>query len=130
MATSGKASKETIKAAKVSIKSTKVPQKISDFPPFTMLPGRVMRGNQQHIPEPKTEEQRKIYESQVLILVTVYGKTNALLVPLPDLNTDPNKLRDFFPTYQKCKPIELSKKHRASTTEEPQSSTDEPIDLR
>lgn len=76
-----------------------------------------MRGNQQYIPEPMTEEQRKIYESQVLIPVTVYGKTNALLGPFPDLNTDPSKLMDFFPTYHKCKPIGQTKKLRASTTE-------------
>lgn len=89
-----------------------------------------MRGNQQHIPEPKTKEQRKIYESQALIPVTVSRKTNALLGPLPNLNTEPRKLRDFFPTYHKCKPIGQSKKLKASTTEEPQSSTNEPIDLR
>lgn len=108
----------------------KVPQKISDFPPFATLPGPVMRGNQQHIPELKTEEQRKIYESQVLILVTISGKTNALLGPLLDLNIDPSKLRDFFPSYHKYKPIGQSKKLRANTTEEPQSSTNEPIYLR
>ncbi|KAI5396598.1 hypothetical protein KIW84_062704 [Lathyrus oleraceus] len=129
MATSSKASKETTKAAKVSIKSTKVPKKISNLPPFATLPGPVMRGNQQYIPEPRTEEQQKTYESQVLIPVNVFGKTNALLGPFPDLNTDPSKLRDFFPTYHKCKPIGHAKKLRASTTEEPQSSVDEPIDL-
>lgn len=129
MATSSKASKETTKVDKVSIKSTKVPKKISNLPPFAMLPGPVMRGTQ-YIPEPRTEEQRKIYESQVLIHVTVSGKTNVVLGPLPDLNTDPSKLRDFLPTYHKCKPIGQAKKLRANTIKEPQSSTNEPIDLR
>lgn len=63
MATSNEASKDTTKATKVSIKSTKVPQNISDLPLFATLPGPIMRGNKYHIPEPKTEEQRKIYES-------------------------------------------------------------------
>lgn len=130
MATSSKSFKETTKAAKVSIKSTKVQKKISDIPPFAMLPGPVMRGNQQYIHDPRTGEQRKIYESQVLIPVTVSGKTNALLGSFPDLHPDPSKLRDFFSTYHKCKPIGHAKKLRASTTEESQSSTNEPTNLR
>lgn len=133
MATSSKVPKETTKVAKVSIKQTKAPKKISDFPPFATLPGPAMMGNQQYISEPKTEEQRRICEFQVLIPITVSGKNHALFGPLFDLNIDYSKLRDFFPTYHRCKLIGQAKKlrvERTTTAEEPQSLTDETIDLR
>ncbi|XP_050919133.1 uncharacterized protein LOC127136640 [Lathyrus oleraceus] len=60
MATSSKVPK----AIKVSTKQTKEPKKISDLSPFATLSGPVMMRNQQYILEPKTEEQRRIYESQ------------------------------------------------------------------
>lgn len=133
MATSSKIPKETNKTVKVSTKQTKAPKKISDLPPFATLPGPMMMGNQQYIPEPRSEEERRIYESQVLIPITVSGKNHVLFGPLPNLNIDSSRLRDFFPTYHKCKPIVQAKKLRAekaTTTEESQSLTDETIDLR
>lgn len=82
MATSSKVPKETTKAIKVSIKHTKAPKKISDLPHFATLPSPVMMGNQQYIPEPRTEEQPRIYESQVLIPITVSGKKSMLCLDL------------------------------------------------
>lgn len=133
MTTSSKVPKETTKVVKVSIKHTKALKKISGLPPFSMLPGPVMMGNQQYIPEPRTEEQRRIYEFQVLIPKTVSGKNHDLFGPLPNLNIEPSRPRDFFPTYHKCKPIGQAKKLRAervNTVEESQSLTYETIDLR
>lgn len=95
MTTASKIRKETTKVVKVCIKQTNASKKISDLPLFATLPGPVMMGNQQYIPERKTEEQRRIYESQVLIPITVPGKNHALFGPLLDLNIDSSKLRDF-----------------------------------
>lgn len=92
-----------------------------------------MMGNQQYIPEPKTEEHRRIYESQVLIPITVSGKNHAFFGPLPNLNIEPRRLRNFFPTYHKRKPIGQAKRLRAektATAEESQPLADETIDLR
>ena len=133
MATSSTVPKETTKDVKVSTKQTKFPKKISVLPLFATLPGLVGMLNQQYIPEPKIEEQCRIYESQVLIPIIVSGKKHALFGPLPDLNIDSTRLRDFFPTYQKCKPIDQAKKlrvERATIDEESQSLIDETIDLR
>lgn len=62
----------------MSVKS-KAPKNISDLPLFATLSGPVMVGNQQYIPKPKTEEQRRIYASQVLIPISIFGKTHAYL---------------------------------------------------
>lgn len=130
MATSSKAPKE----ASVSIKTTttriKAPKKILELPPFTTLSAPLAVGNQQYIPEPKTEEHRIIYASQVLIPVYVSGKNHALSGPLTDLDIDSNKLRELFSSYHKCKPIGQAKNLRTgiTTTENPKAS--EVIDLR
>lgn len=129
METSSKTSKDINKATKTSVKS-KAPKKISELPLFATLPIPVMVGNQQYIPEPKTEEQHRIYTSQVLVPIYVSGKTHALSGPLADLDTDFSKLKEYFPSYHKCKLIGQAKKPRVelTTTEEPK--TNEPIDLR
>lgn len=100
METSSKTSKDISKATKTPVKS-KTLKKISKLPPFATLPGPVMVGNQQYIPELKTKEQHKIYASQVLIPIYVYGKTHALSGPLADLDTDFSKLKEYFPSYKK-----------------------------
>ncbi|KAI5430211.1 hypothetical protein KIW84_034693 [Lathyrus oleraceus] len=130
MATSSKAPKE----ASVSIKTTatriKAPKKILELPHFTTLSTPLAVGNQQYIPEPKTEEHHIIYASQVLIPVSVSRKNHALSGPLTDLDIDSNKLRELFPSYHKCKPIGKAKNLRTgiTTTENPKAS--EVIDLR
>lgn len=51
---------------------------------------------------------------QVLIPIFVYDKTHATLGPLSDTTTNPDSLREFFPTYHRYKPIANGKKPRAS----------------
>lgn len=53
-----------------------------------------MVDNQQYIPKPKTEEQRKIYASQVLIPIPVSGKTYVLSGPLDNLDIEFSKLKE------------------------------------
>ncbi|KAI5442943.1 hypothetical protein KIW84_011832 [Lathyrus oleraceus] len=129
MATSSKTSKDVSEATKTSVKS-KSPKKISELPYFATLPGPIMVANQQYIPEPKTEEQRKNYASHVLIPIFVSSKTHVLSGPLADLDIDFSKLKEYFPYYHKCKPTGQAKKPRVelTTTEDPK--TNETIDLR
>ncbi|KAI5389696.1 hypothetical protein KIW84_075116 [Lathyrus oleraceus] len=96
---------------------SKAPKKISEVPPFATLSATLAVDNRQYLPEPQTEEQRQIYASQVLIPVSVSNKTYALFGPLADLDTDTNKLREFFPSYHKCKPIGQAKNPRTSSSE-------------
>ena len=132
MITSSKTSKEVSKATKTTSVKSKAPKKISELPPFTILPSPIMVGNQQYIPEPKTEEQRRIYASQVLIPVpvSVSSKTHALSRPLTDLDTDFSKLKEYFPSYHKCKSIGQAKKPRVELTVTENPKTNETIDLR
>lgn len=129
MATSSKTSKGRSKATKTSAKS-KSPKKISKLPPFATLPSPVMVGNQKYIPELKTEEQRRIYASQVLIPISVSSKTHALSGPLVDLDIDFRKLKEYFPYYHKCKPIGQGKKPRVELTTAEDPKTNETINLR
>ena len=69
-----------------------------------MLCAPLVVGNRQYIPEPQTEEQRKIYTSQVLIPVSVSEKTYALSGPLADLDVDGSKLREFSPLTTNANP--------------------------
>ncbi|KAI5410190.1 hypothetical protein KIW84_055608 [Lathyrus oleraceus] len=123
-----------LKEACVSIKTTttkiKVPKKISELPPFTTLSAPLAVGNQQYMLEPKTEEQRIIYVSQVLIPVSVFGKNHALSRPLADLDIDSSKLRELFPSYHKCKPIRQAKNPRIGTTTIENPKASDVIDLR
>lgn len=97
METSSKAPKEISVAIKTTTTKTKAPKKISELPPFTTLSAPLTVGNQQYIPEPKTEEQRRIYASWVLIPVSISGKNHALSGPLTDLDIDSSKLREYSP---------------------------------
>lgn len=116
MATSSEAPKEVSRAIKIKNVKSKSPKKILELPPFTTLPNPVTVGNQQYIPEPKTEEQRRIYTSQVLIPFSISGKTHVLSGPLTDIDTDFRKLKEYFPSYHKCKPIGQAKKPRVELT--------------
>lgn len=72
-------------------------------------------GNQQYIPEPPlVEEKRRIYQSQVLIPISISGKTYAMLGPLSYTTTNPDSLKEFFPTYHHYKPIDNGEKPRAN----------------
>lgn len=130
MATSSKTSKEVSKATKTTSVKSKASKKILELPPFTILPSPVMVGNQQYIPESKTEEQRRIYTSQVLIPVSVSGKMHALFGPLTDLDADFIKLEEYFLSYHKCKPIGQAKKSKVELTAAENPKTNETIDLR
>lgn len=96
MATLDKALKETGVSIKTTATKTKYSKKISELPFFTTFFAPLAVGNQQYIPEPKTEEQRRIYASQVLIPVFVSRKNHALSGSLDDLDIDSSKLREFF----------------------------------
>ncbi|KAI5430164.1 hypothetical protein KIW84_034661 [Lathyrus oleraceus] len=123
MATSSKALRETGVSIKTTTTKTKALKKISELPSLAILSAPLAVGNQQYIPEPKIEEQRRIYASQVLIPVYVSGKNHALYEPLADLDVDSSKLREFFPSYHKCKPIgqERNPRTEVPTTENPKA---------
>lgn len=132
MASSTKIIKESNKNTKDSRKSQTLPFADKILGPNTM-------GNQQCVLEPLTEEQRMIFQSQILIPISIYGKTHAMLGPLSNLNVDPNRLKEFSPTYHRYKPITCLKKPKANEEthidENPRPdnqgnlSTDEPINL-
>lgn len=96
MASSAKATKESTKNIKESKKSQDLPLADRIFGPNTV-------GNQQYVPEYFTEE-------QILIPISIYGKTHAIIGPLSTPNVDHDKLKEFFPTYNKYKPIACAKK--------------------
>lgn len=132
MASSGKSTKESTKNTKDSKKSQGLPLADKILGPNTM-------GNQQYVPEPLTEEHRRIFQSHVLIPMFIFGKTHAMLGPLSNPNVDHNKLKEFFQTYHRYKPIACAKKPKVGdethTEENPNlnnrgnPSIDEPIDL-
>lgn len=80
-----------------------------------------------------------IFQSQVLIPISISGKTHAMLGPLSSPNFDPDRLKEFSPTYHRYKPIACVKKPKANkethTDENPHPdnqgnlSTEEPINL-
>lgn len=129
MTTSRKTSKDISKATKTSARS-KAPKKISELPLSATLPGPVMVGNKQYTPEPKTEEHCMIYASYVLIPSSVSGKTHALSGPLDDLDIDFSKLKEYFPSYHKCKLRGQAKKPRVESTTAEEPKTNETIYLR
>ncbi|KAI5403189.1 hypothetical protein KIW84_050680 [Lathyrus oleraceus] len=130
MATSSKAPKEVSVATKTTATKTKAPKKISELPLVIRLSAPLTVGNQQYILEPKTEEHRRIYASQVLIPVSISGKNHALFGPLTYLDIDSSKLREYFPSYNKCKPIGQAKNPRTGITTTENPKTSETIDLR
>lgn len=94
MASSTKITKESNKNTKDSKKSQSLPLADKILGPNTM-------GNQQYVPKPLTEEQRIIFQSQVLIPISISGKTHAMQGPLSNPNVDPDRLKEFSPTYQR-----------------------------
>lgn len=72
-------------------------------------------GNQQYILEPPPEEEKwRIYQSQVLIPISISSKTRAIACPLPNINAKHERLKDYFPTYHRTKPIASRKKSKTS----------------
>lgn len=92
MASSAKATKESTKNTKNSKKSQGLPLAYRILGPNTV-------GNQQYIPESLTEEQNRIFQSQVLIPIFISGKIHAMIGRLSNLNVDHSKLKEFFPTF-------------------------------
>lgn len=88
------------KTTKDSSKATKESRKSSGVAPVHKVLGPTDMGNQQYVPEPPlAEEKRRIYQSRVLIPISVSGKTHAMLGPLLDATVNLDSRRDFFPTY-------------------------------
>lgn len=130
MATSSKAIKEIGVSIKTTATKTKTPKKISELPPLAMLSSPLAAGNRQYIPEPQTEEQCRIYSSQVLIHVSISGKSYALSGPLADLDADSSNLREVFPSYHKCKPIGQARNPGIEITSTENLKAGDIIDLR
>lgn len=130
----------SIKTTKESTKNTKDSKKSSSLPLADKILDPNTVDNQQYVPEPLIEEQRRIFQSRILIPIFISGKTQDMLGPLSDLNADHSKLKEFFPTYHRYKPITYAKKTKASDEihidENPNPnnqgnpSTDEPIILK
>lgn len=71
-----------------------------------MLSFAIGIGNQEDVLEPLNyEENHQIYKSQVIIPYSIYGKTHALMGPMPDTYVVLTKIRDFFPSYHRTKPM-------------------------
>lgn len=51
------------------------------------------------------KKSKKTYRSQVFISLTIAGKTHMYMSPFPDPNVDAEKLKKFFPTYHRTKPL-------------------------
>lgn len=70
------------KITKKSNKNTKDSRKSRSLPLADKILGPNTVGNQKYVPEPLTEEQRMIFQSQVLIPISISGKTHAMLGPM------------------------------------------------
>lgn len=81
METSSKALKETCVFVKTTANETKAPKKIAEHPPFATLSSPLAVGNKQYILKPQTEEQCRIYASQVLIPVSAPDVLNSVGEP-------------------------------------------------
>lgn len=102
------------KTTKESNKNTKDSRKSQGLPLANRILGPNTVGNQQYVPEPFTEEQRRISQPHVLIPISIFGKTHAMLGPLSNPNVDPDRLKEVFPTYHRYKPIVCVKKLKVS----------------
>src|SRR3954464_5942879 len=71
--------------------------------PVLKLQSTTRSGEQEHIPNPNTEEVRTIYASQVIIPFELSGKSLAFMGPLPGENI--SSLNRFFPAYYKTTPL-------------------------
>lgn len=90
-----------IKITKDSTKNTKDSRKSQGLPLSDKILGPNIVGNQQYVPEPLNEEQRMIFQSQVLIPISISGKKHTMLRPLPNPIFDPDRLKDLFPAYHR-----------------------------
>lgn len=86
------------KITKDSAKNTKDSRKSQGLPLSNKILGPNTVGNQPYVPEPLTEEQMMIFQIQVLIPISISGKTHAMLGPLSNPNDDPDRLKEFCPT--------------------------------
>lgn len=77
----------------------------SPIPPLKKLSKPQQIGNAAYFPKLSSEEQRRIYKSQVLLPFTLFEKPHAMLGPMADLSANQENLKHFFPTYDRYKPI-------------------------
>lgn len=102
--------------ASTTTKSSKDSKKQSTIAPVHIILGPTIVASQQYIPKPSLEEEKRcIYQSHVLILISISGLKHAILGLLPDVNVNPAKLKEFFPTYHYNKPIVSRKKSMDNT---------------
>lgn len=96
-------------------KNPKDSKKQSSLPVVHKILGPKVVGNQQYIPEPPLEEEKRhIYQYHVLIPISIFVKTCAIVGPLPDVSTNLVKLKEYFPTYHRYKPITSRRKSKSS----------------
>lgn len=94
-----------------SSKSKSSKESKDSFPLATKQQSPILAGNQQYIPEPSMQEEKfHIYKSHVLIPYSFSRKPHSLMVSLVDPSVDVVKLREFFPSYRRTKPIMSIKK--------------------
>lgn len=110
------------------IKNTKDSKKQSSLPVVHKILGPKVVGSQQYIPKPPLEEEkRRIYQSQILIPTFISGKTHVIAGPLKDVSTNLVKLKEYFPTFHRHKPIASGRKSKSSNEdvgEEPTTIVD------
>ena len=103
--------------------SSKKSKASTPLPHAHKLNGPTVVGNQQYVPEPPNEKEKDcIYRSQVLIPVFISGVCHAMLGPLPNPDSDPDRLKIFFPTYSHSKPIGAGVKPKTHANTEEQSN--------
>lgn len=76
------------------IKNSKYSKKQISIPHVHKILGPKVVGNQQYIPEPPHEEKKwLIYQSHVLIIISIFGKTRAIAGLLPNINANSERLK-------------------------------------
>lgn len=97
------------------IKNPKDSKKQTTIPLVHKILGPKVVGNQHYIPEtPLEEEKRRIYQSHVLLPILISGKMHGIAGPLPIINANPERLKEYFLVYHRTKPIASRKKLRTS----------------
>lgn len=65
--------------------------------------------------EPPLEEEKwRIYQLHVLITISISGNTHAIVILLPNINVNHKRLKEYFLTYHRTKPIASRKKSKTS----------------
>lgn len=73
-------------------------QKEDASSPVSQIVSPLLIGNHEYVSKPPLlEEKLRIYQSQVLIPLTIVGETHEYMGPLLGPNIDVEKLKEFFP---------------------------------